>query len=150
VLGCGTKSRTPGEIKGVVKYNGQLVKGGTIRFQSNDEGTYGGSIHEDGSYSVVEVAPGDMVVTIETESANPEIETPVYDAAQGVEGAKSPQAMMDKRRQAGMQVPGSASGPEKKRENYVKIPAKYGDPNQSGLKVTVGKGTLTKDFDLTD
>jgi hypothetical protein len=148
-LGCGTNSKTPAEIKGVIRYNGQLVKGGTIRFQSKDAGTYGSVIHDDGSYSVMQVAPGDMVVTIETESANPDIVNPLPAGIDGGQGAMSMEAIMEKRRSAGAKS-AEGTGSVKRKENYLKIPEKYADPNQSGLMATLGRGSLTKDFDLTD
>jgi hypothetical protein len=77
---------------------------------------------------------GDMVVTVETESANKNKKV------LGAYGAKMSKMMGP--------IPESArSLPQVK---YIKIPARYADPKTSPLKVTLKDGKNNIDFDLTD
>jgi hypothetical protein len=83
-----------------------------------------------------------MVVTIETETANPNARKADY--AKGKEGA-NPSDYEKKMREMGKIPSGpSNAGP------YVKIPAKYADKSTSDLKRTLTKGDNHLDFDLTD
>jgi hypothetical protein len=134
-----------------VKFKGQLVKAGTIQFHSKDAGTFRAPIRDNGTYSLSDLPTGDLVVTIETESANPDIVMPTYGgkpapAAGG--GAAMPEAAA--KQIEGLKLSKSPPPPQPSRENYVKIPQRYSDPAQSGLTVNLGRGSQTKDFDLTE
>jgi hypothetical protein len=142
-LGCGGSSNTPGKVEGKITYNGTALGGGTIRFESpSGGGVYGAGIKPDGTYSITDMSSGDMVVTIETESINPNKQIPSYGGAPGdpMSKAMAPRAELEKQG-----VGKATSG-----GNYVKIPDKYNNPQTSGLKVTVGKGNQTENFTLTD
>ena len=75
VFAC-SKSQTAASASGKVTYNGAVVPGGIIYFYSlKEDGTPGAEfsfvIKPDGTYSGTQLPEGDMVVTIDTESKNP-------------------------------------------------------------------------------
>jgi hypothetical protein len=137
-LGCG-QSRTPARLQGEVKYNGQLVKGGTIQFHSKEFGIFQTTIRDNGTYAMSDLPAGEVVVTIETESVNPDREIPQYG---GKPAAPDGGAAAKK---AGVPPPPAAN-----KGNYVHIPERYRDPAQSGLTVTLGSGSQTQNFDLKE
>lgn len=143
VLGCGEKKGTVARLSGTVKYKGTPVTAGMITFAAKGEGgdpsgSYPVPITSDGTYSASQLPAGELVVAIETESANPKNRRS-FDQYGGGKGKE-----MMKRSPA---PEGVGSGPK---GTYVKIPDKYKDPKTSGLTVTVTSGKNTKDFDLTD
>jgi hypothetical protein len=150
--GCNT-SNTPATVSGKVTYNGQPVPAGSITFhpvsdKSTDQGglgIYNYSI-KDGMYSGTDLPTGEMVVTIETETANPN-PTKAKAAPQGAAKRGDPTGDYQKKMQEMGKVPADAAtnaGP------YVKIPPRYAVKAKSPLKVTVTKGKNTNDFDLTE
>lgn len=134
-LGCYKNPAAPATLAGKITYKGAPVTAGMVTFFPKNGGVYTAVIDPNGSYAVSEIPTGEMVVTIETESANPNRKVPTYGGKAGGEGMSPvPQG----------QGSGTAGGA------YVKIPAKYADKDKSGLTVTVTPGKQTKDFELTD
>lgn len=159
LIGCKSSS-TPARVEGKVTYKGTLVTGGTITFHpvagevAGAGGNYQVTIKGDGTYSQDQLPSGEMVVTVETESINPnpkdrpkDITGPMGAQAQG-EGAKgyNPNAMLEKMKAMGKapEDAGKMSG------TYVAIPIKYSTPKDSPLKVTLNKGKNTFSPDLQD
>jgi len=136
VFGCGTKvnPNAPATVSGKVTYKGAPVTAGTVDFHpAGSKGTISGPIKSDGMYTARDLPTGEMVVTVNTEMANPNRKTPSYGGGKG----KSPIA-------APPGPPPTGGG------EYVKIPAKYANPKTSGLTVTLNAGQNTKDIDLAD
>jgi hypothetical protein len=151
LLGCKSENpNSPARVSGRVTYNGNPVTGGTLTFHSADGGKIPAAIGADGTYSAFDIPDGDMVVTVETETINPERKQPEY------RGAPSGAAKMYGKKGAGMGVvaKGQQMGPMPEGTapvgTYVKIPAKYNDPAKSDLKCTLKKGDQKQDFNLTD
>ena len=138
-LGCGGSNRSaPASLSGKVTYKGSPVTAGMLTLYTNEAGVYSASLGADGTFSASDLPAGDAVVTVDTESANPNRKVPQYgDKRGGDKGATSPPP-------EGVQTGGAAKG------SYVKIPAKYSDKSKSGLTVTLTKGKNQKDFELTD
>jgi hypothetical protein len=140
MVGCSSgNSAVPGSIAGKITYKGQPVKGGTMKFFGTDGVGYDAKILPTGAYSATDIPIGELVVTVDTESLKPKDIVPK---------GKDADARM---KMAG----GGQKAPEdrivyKPEDLYVQIPAKYGTPKTSPLKVTVSKGRNTQDFDLTD
>jgi hypothetical protein len=133
-LGCGDKNpNAPASVSGSVKYKGEVLKAGTIQFHS-DQGVYTAPINSDGTYVNRDVAVGESVVTVDTESVNPNKKKEAYggDRAKGMQEQKPPA--------------GSSTGSE----FYVKIPKKYSDPKESPLRANVKRGKQEQNFELTD
>lgn len=159
VVGCAPSNpNAPARLTGRVTYNGSAVTGGTVTFHPKDGGSFSVGIAADGTYTAFDVIEGEMGVTVETESINPNKKMPEYKGGsssgpgkmygQGKFGPKSP---------SGSGAPGGKGaqmGPAPEGANiqtvYMKIPAKYAKPETSGLSVTLKKGEQTKDFELTD
>src|SRR4051812_11220196 len=68
----------PASVSGKVTYNGSPVTGGTISFHSSDHGGALVLINPDGTFKADEVPEGELTVTVETESINPNKEVPKY------------------------------------------------------------------------
>jgi hypothetical protein len=149
VFGCG-QSRTPSKVSGKVTYKGQTVSAGTISFhrQGKDQsGVYSYPLNSDGTYSGTDMPAEEMVVTVETESANPNQVKQTYapPPMAGAGKAMGPDEYRKKMKEKGAPVEASGnSGP------YVKIPKKYAEKETSPLKATLTKGKNEFNFDLTD
>jgi hypothetical protein len=138
VLGCSKNSIAPAKVSGSVSYKGQPIKGGTMQFHGPDGVAYNALLSSDGTYTATDIPEGELVVTIETESANPAKKT----AAQGPDAAK--------RMSGGQKAPeGRGSGPDPV-QFYTKIPAKFANAKTSPITVTVKSGRQVKDIELTD
>lgn len=136
-LGCSPSNpNAPATISGNVSYQGKPVKGGTLTFHTNGFGSYPVLIRPDGTYAATDMPAGDMVVTVETESINPDKKKPIYGDKDSGSKVMSP-------------VPEGVN-PKANLGEYVKIPPKYADQKKSGLTATLTTGKQSKDFDLTD
>jgi hypothetical protein len=138
IAGCsGNTVQAPAKVSGQVTYKGAALPAGTIHFHSEDKGIYRSPLAQDGTFEVVDIPKGTMVVTVETESVNPAKKAPDYGGGKGA-------ADYAKRIAAeGIQAKQSTA-------QYVKIPKKYASAKTSPLTVTVEAGRQTKQFDLTD
>lgn len=145
IAGCSDPNKQ-GNVTGKITYSSKPVTGGVITLNPEKEGqSFTTSIDADGAYKILDAVPGTYVVTIETESINPDRPKRTYGppggaAAGGAAGGAPAPANS---------LPGgaAAAGAQGK---YVKIPAKYADPKTSDLKITVPAGGMNKDFALTD
>ena len=144
VAGCSSPASVGSKVSGKVTYNGKVVPAGSITFYAPEGGgIYTYSLLE-GEYSGSDMPAAEMVVSIETESANPKGRgNTSYDKA-GKQGG-DPNDYRAKMQAMG-KVP---EGPANKGE-YVKIPAKYGSKATSPLKVTLTRGSNKHNFELTD
>lgn len=128
VCGCGGKSARTTALSGKVMYKDQPLTGGTIQVLSTDgKDKINAMISPEGTYSVSGVAPGELIVTIETESI---------------------------RGQTGVsyQAPPGRTAPDMgvKLAKYVPIPKSYSDPRSTPLRVTLKSGSNKKDFNLNE
>jgi hypothetical protein len=141
--GCSANSNAPAKVAGKVTYNGNPLPAGTITFYSEDKGDYSSALMEDGSYTISDLPAGNLMVTVETESYNPKKKGPAYGGSKG--------AAIDKEYAEAMSKGGGQEGGHgDATKNYVKIPAKYGGKDSSGLTVTLKAGKQMKDFELKD
>jgi hypothetical protein len=132
-LGCSGK----GSVSGKVLYKGEPLKGGTVTFVPDGEGKQSvrSNIEEDGTYTIIGVAPGPAKIMVETRSAKPTTGLPPMMAP----GGKSPFPAND---------PNSARREAASKDRYVNIPAKYEKTETSGLSYTVTSGKQTFDVKL--
>ncbi len=145
VIGCKGSKNPTSSVSGKVTYKGQPVSAGTITFNLKEGGNYGASLKADGSYTVTGMPAEEMIVTIETESANPKQPKASYGPPmqKGKEDPSNAYSKMMKQKGFGADA-APESGP------YVPIPKKYADKEKSPLKVKLDRGDNKKDFDLTD
>jgi hypothetical protein len=119
MAGCGVKVPPTGEVFGKVMYNGKPVTAGTVKFFPEAGGEpVGTSLGIDGTYRATGIPVGRSKVAIETLSFK-HMTAPPPGIARQITGG---------------------------RPVYVAIPAKYEQPDTSGLTVEVEKGE--KPFDI--
>jgi hypothetical protein len=130
--GCGGSKSTTSEVTGKVTYQNNPLPAGQITFYPAKGTPQSVAIQPDGTYTVTDLEPGEVTVTVSTETLNPEKKTPDY-GGRGRGGASPP-------------PPDMAGGGGK----YVKIPDKYAKQETSTLKTTISKGKNKYDVPLTD
>jgi hypothetical protein len=148
--GCGPAKNNV-VVTGKVTYKGEPVTGGVIKLYSSDatpvpgggDSSFRIQIKPDGTYAASNLPTGPMKVAIETDSVK-RAAGPVRNSATGLPaGVKPPSGYVPPKQEP---APAANVGTQPK---YVQIPARYAQPETSGLTWDV-KGPETKDFDLTD
>jgi hypothetical protein len=138
--GCGGK----GAVSGKVLYQGKPVRAGTVSFVLEGGGVVSSLIGEDGSYTIQNVPPGTVKITVETASARPLF---VQDSGQERRGQKkapdseAPEFMMKYSKEKDSRV-------AERGQRYVPIPEQYSDPAKSNLTYVVKSGKQEHDIDL--
>jgi hypothetical protein len=121
-----------GEVAGKVVYDRQPLTHGTVMFFCQDQQIISRLITPDGTYSVPDLPLGPAKVVVVTHPPIPE-------------GYQRPQKLPPSRDAPNLGEPARSQLPFGAR--YVPIPHRYSDPDQSGLAVTVARGSQT--FDIT-
>jgi len=162
IVGCGSKKTASAEVSGKVTYKGAPVTGGLLAFHG-DAGGYSAAITPDGTYHVVDLPPGEVVVTVDTESINPNVKQETYTgqssggAPGGMGGmygkkpatsAPPPSSKLAKQEKSPAGESAGAGGGES--GQYVKIPRLYADRTKSPLKVTIQPGNQEHNFEVKD
>ncbi len=150
--GCSKNPDRAAKISGKVTKNGSPITAGTISFTIADHGCVTVGIRSDGTYEVPELPIGEAVVTIETESANPDRKQEYKGGQGGSEQKKmyGKKAGIAQEHDTPAEMSPKPPGAKAAQGTYTQIPARYADPAQSKLSVTLKSGTNKKDFDLTD
>jgi len=151
LVGCSDPDSRYSRVEGTVTYNGQLVDGATIRFQSVDpEGeSASGTTDAGGKFTLTSTGakdggrgalPGEYtVLVIKYEQAPPDPDQEAHD--RGEIDYNELQARQSRR------PPGASSGAVSK----SLVPAKYGTPRTSDLTATVKPGKNEPfSFELVD
>ncbi len=136
--GCRSGSNAPAHVSGKVTYKGEAVPAGVVTFHAPDQ-DYTAMLKPDGTYEI-DAAPGDIVVTVDTEMFNLHRNVPAYGKGAG-------QAMDQQRLEAEKKM-GRPVGQDAPK--YVKIPDKYTKREASPLKTTLKAGKQPYDIPLTD
>jgi hypothetical protein len=138
--GC---SRT-GSVSGKVTYKGQVLKAGMVQFFPEGKGgDFSAPIKEDGSYSVAKLPPGMAKITVVSNTANPLASMPPMARGAGAKGMKQAEEQMKKSKEGG------AGGNSPFATNQgAAVPAQYGDPEKSGLKLDVTGGSQSFDIKI--
>jgi hypothetical protein len=143
VAGCGTGNpNAPANISGSVSYKGKPVTGGSVQFVTADGAAFVGSIGADGTFAISDVAVGEMVVVVETESINPKNGEKEGTGRDAKRYANQPQQAPPPGRGGG---PNSNSADSPK---YIQIPDKYGKAKTSPLTYTVKSGRNVHTIEL--
>jgi hypothetical protein len=138
--GC---SRT-GKVSGKVTYKGQTLKAGTVQFFPEGKGgDYSSPIKEDGSYSISKIPPGPAKIAVVSSTTNPLAGMPPMARGPGAKGMKQAEEQMKKSKEGG----GTGASPFEAKQG-VSVPAMYGDPEKSGLKVDVTSGSQPFDIKI--
>jgi hypothetical protein len=144
--GC-SQSNSPSRVSGKITYKGQPVPSGTVSFYRTGEeqsGAYSFPLKSDGTYEGAGLLPEEMLVTVETESANTKRPTPKYGAPGGK--GNNPMAEYDKM----MQEKGFKPAAPTDAGQYVPIPKKYAEKKSSPLRAPLKRGKNVLNFDLMD
>jgi hypothetical protein len=126
--GCSApKSR----VYGTISYQGKPLAGATIVLICPDNSTAQARVRSDGSYEMASVSRGEVKVAIQADKPRPPPRPRPDRSAIAVKdkntNAKSMAANDD-------QAKGAVVGPRQPPEHaFASFPAKYGDPNTSGL-----------------
>ncbi len=139
LVGCTHNPQAPARVGGRITYKGSPVPAGTVMFHTPDKGIYPGPLNAEGTYEILDVPTGELVVTVETETINPKKKAPDYAGGKG--------AKMYAERVA---AEGNTAALKAPPQQYVRIPPKYADPKQSPLRATLQAGRQSQDFTLTD
>jgi hypothetical protein len=131
--GCGGGK---GVVSGKVSYQGKPVSVGSVSFILEGGGVMSSPIEEDGSYTIRNVPPGTVKITVETTSARPP-------SMQGSPGGKGgpPEFMMKYVKEKDPKL-------AERGKKYVPIPEQYSDPAKSNLTFVVKSGKQQHDVDL--
>jgi hypothetical protein len=135
--GCGTTKT----VSGKVSFQGKPMPAGTVLFVQDKAGktnTYTSQIAEDGTYTIPNLSPGPVKIAVQP------LQPPNMPPRAGGQVMGIPTATFGPE---GHNPYGNVKGDESK---YVKnFPAKYKDPDTSGLTYTVeGSGSQTHDIDV--
>jgi hypothetical protein len=145
LTGCGPTRRAASKLSGKVTYKGAPVTAGTVQLHDPEGGVYSMPINHDGTYSGTDLPAGEMAVVIETESARLSRSMGEYGGGRGKEKGQG-----DKRTGVMSPMPEGVQPGATPAGKYMRIPAKYAKKETSGMTLNMGKGSNTKDFDLTD
>jgi hypothetical protein len=131
--GCGASY---GDVTGKVTYKNKPLTSGSVQLMASD-GSHTATIEEDGTYTIKNVPVGEAKVAV---SARDEAKAREFGKAiTGKGGARG--AGADKR-------PTGVRQPYEVPKNLSLIPEKYGDFDQSNLRVNVERGGTTFNIDL--
>ena len=134
--GCGSSTS---DVKGVVKFNGKNLEGGTVQIQSAKGNVIVADIQSDGTYVAKGVPTGPAKVSISWVD-----ESKMIEMAKMASAAGRGNVMKDsKGNVAPPKMPADAG-------NLDKIPPKYKNFDTSGLTVEVEGRVTEKNFDLTN
>ncbi len=149
--GCSSGNpMAPAKVSGRISYAGTPIKAGSLRFHMTGGSPYDAQISPDGTYSAVDLPIGEAVITVETESVNPN-----RDRMAGVRKTADVDRRMksmttNQQRAPGGDTAGGAPAASDATANYLKIPSKYNNPKTSPLTITLEKGRQVHNIDLTD
>jgi hypothetical protein len=128
-VGCG--GPFTGEVSGTVKYKGEPLPGGIVTISHPDGRNAKGQIREDGTYSIKNAPGGEVKVTVHMEKPIQPLPSFIPLSKAGGKDAAKAEAVYP-------------SG------KYVKIPEKYANPDASGLKLEVKRGSQEFPIELKD
>ena len=166
--GCGPSK---GILSGKVTLDGAPLKGGRVDFANKSGGeSLTVEIGEDGTYTIPALMTGEYAVTVTTEylkAGSMNTGGPGGSGRPGMPGMPGmppggptgmPKGLVAKDNQPPVKgdIPGNPSDfgytggkPNDRTKQYVKIPAKYGQADQSGLTYKFTGGSPTYDIPLT-
>ncbi|HLW63670.1 MAG TPA: hypothetical protein VKS79_00025 [Gemmataceae bacterium] len=131
---CGC-SKTGGDVKGTVTFNGKPLNAGTVGLVGADgKNAAGGNIEPDGSYYISKPPKGTYTIVVETFDPPSTGSSGSIALPPGVEASAEKKAELEK-----------TSAPKRER---MLIPTKYKDPKTSGLSITVSGSSQTFNIDL--
>jgi hypothetical protein len=123
---------TGATLEGTIKFEGETVHYALVVVTDGKSFTSNGRVLADGTYKVENVPLGEVMIAVNTDAGTGDFQT----------------AVMSGGRFKGPEVKGK--GEAKGVQKFVKVPKKYFDPVQSGIKTTIQKGTNTFNIDIKE
>lgn len=141
--GCGKT----GTVSGKVTYKGQPLTAGMVQFfPQNKGGDFSSAIKEDGSYSISKLPPGPVKISVTSNTTSPlDNMPPMGGRGVAAKGMKEAEKMMKKSKGEGE---GGGGGNPFESKKGVAIPANFGNPETSNLKLDVTGGSQPHDIKL--
>jgi hypothetical protein len=155
-IGCGSSvnPNAPSTVSGKITYKGTaLPDGNVIYIPDAGGGACNGRIEADGKYSVIGLQAAAYTVVIDTgtdKPATPAASAPNMQPQGRKEKVDESKMTEDQKKMYEMANKGIIGKVEGDKMKYTKIPDKYKDQKTSPLKITLTKGSNSKDWDLTD
>jgi hypothetical protein len=145
VVGCGSS----GTISGQVKYKGELLRGGSVMFTNTEgRGSRTARIMPDGTFKIEDFPTGPAKITVETQSVQMG-STGMPRAVKELSKKEVKDLNVDKSKEDEFRAKiAQMYGGLDKSAKVPLVPAKYNDPEKSGVTYTVTSGQQTKDIDL--
>jgi hypothetical protein len=141
MVGCGPGK---GTVSGTVRYNKQVVPGGTVTFApvKGGSGPVSAPIDENGHYEIT-VPMGEMWIGVDNEALRPLERSGEKPVVPGFGGkVKIPPPEKGRAQQP-------AAGQQKQVGKYLRIPSRYARPGpDNGLKLAVTGGSQPHDIEL--
>lgn len=148
MAGCGPGE---GKVSGRVLFNGKPLPGGTVFFQPagpQNPVTATLPADESGTFEVV-LPTGEVQVSVDNRDLEPRPPAPTG-IPRGLPGGVTQKLLQGKPLEAAQPPADSTPRPPRRASGkYVKIPDRYYSIATSGLKITVQRGSQTKDIELT-
>lgn len=134
-----------GTISGKVYYKGKVLQSGAVNIVPEGKGgTFGSTIGTDGSYSIAKVPPGPAKISVVSGSSKAPSSQEIQ-RGMGPGAASVAQKGMEKQKSMLKEKGKPAdAGPIEE----VNLPEKYGDPERSGLTVTITGGKQNHDIKM--
>ncbi len=131
--GCGQET---GDVFGKVTYQQKTVIYGSVTIVGKDGIPRQSKIGPDGEYAISGVPVGEVKIGVHSPNPNPAL------------SAEENRELAEKLKQAGIQPTKTGLPPGVDPKKWFRIPDKYGDPANSGLTFTAGKGPNRHDLQL--
>ncbi len=122
-------------------YQGKPVPGGKVCFYGANNWTGTSSLEEDGSYTIVNVPKGPVKITVDTSTYRPNKLPGMVDLSK----MPQPPNMPEEAKKNPMYNPQLRADRAKR---YLKIPAKYADPEKTDLTYEATSGPQTHNIEL--
>lgn len=133
-----------GSISGKVYYKGKVVTRGTVGiYPEGKGGNYASGIESDGSYSISKVPPGPAKISVVIG-----MKGPPPDMFNKMGRSKEAAKRGMKKQQAFAKAEGTDTENAPEDKEAISIPAKYANPDESGLTVTITGGSQTHDIKI--
>lgn len=139
LLGAGCGGASKGNVSGTVTYQGKPLPHGSVNFLSDQNEVLVSAAINEGKYTAFKVPAGPAKLTVSTPPQPKSKARPL--SKKGPNWRKKPAP-------SGAEPIEEKAPPQKRTASTILIPAKYTDPNQSGLTYTVQPGDQVHNIEL--
>jgi hypothetical protein len=144
--GCGGSSKNKNVVYGQVLYQGKPLPGGTVTFFTPDKGAFSNLITPEGTYAIHKVPVGQVKIAVQPprpRQANPVMQAMMKDKEKQISPEEREKMLPAQKEKAKDESSTPAAA-----ESAVTIPARYSDPEKSGLELMVTGGRQAHNIEL--